>query len=152
MARRWGGGQPLMRGGPLLSGAWLNSEHIQTGPSPICLRDWWARSPKWDKRKSVWTSPATEMRPAVEKQLQLMKEGSVGITHTSALIAANRGWIEEQPLSPLVYSIYCLFSTFQYTPINITYKDKCECNLFPWFLTKLPSTLFLKILLFPCLT
>lgn len=38
-ARRWGGGQLLMREGPLPSGACLTSEHIQTHPRPICLGD-----------------------------------------------------------------------------------------------------------------
>lgn len=67
MARRWGGGQLLMRGGPPLSGAFLTSEHIQTHHWPICLREltaqvyeMWQKKGLYELHLVQWGDQSTE--------------------------------------------------------------------------------------------
>lgn len=77
VARRWGGGQPLMRGGPLLSGACLTSEHIQTHPWPICLGDDGPGWPNGTKERSCLNFTWSWNKINVQKEFKQATAGSI---------------------------------------------------------------------------
>lgn len=68
-----------MRGGPLLSGACLTSEHIQTHPWPICLRDDGPGRPNGTKERSCLNFTWSRNKINVQKEF---KQATTGIIET----------------------------------------------------------------------